>query len=76
MAPIEVSVDIARPHDEVFASVTDPSRFAEWQAGAVGGHMEDGDRPSVGSHQRSYVRAHVARLPSWHTSPTPASCSA
>jgi uncharacterized protein YndB with AHSA1/START domain len=49
MAPIEVSVDIARPHDEVFAYVTDPSRFAEWQAGVVGGHMEDGDRPSVGS---------------------------
>jgi uncharacterized protein YndB with AHSA1/START domain len=49
MAPIKVSVDIARPHDEVFAYVTDPSRFAEWQAGVVGGHMEDGDRTSVGS---------------------------
>jgi uncharacterized protein YndB with AHSA1/START domain len=49
MAPIEVSIDIARPQDEVFAYVTDPSRFAEWQAGVVGGHMEDGDATRVGS---------------------------
>jgi uncharacterized protein YndB with AHSA1/START domain len=49
MAPVEVSVDIARPQDEVFAYVTDPSRFAEWQAGVVGGHMEDGATTAVGS---------------------------
>jgi carbon monoxide dehydrogenase subunit G len=48
MAPIEVSIDVARPQDEAFAYVTDPSRFAEWQAGVVGGHM-DGDATSVGS---------------------------
>jgi carbon monoxide dehydrogenase subunit G len=49
MASIEVSVDIARPQDEVFAYVTDASRFAEWQAGVVGGYMEDGAGTTVGS---------------------------
>jgi uncharacterized protein YndB with AHSA1/START domain len=49
VAPIEVSIDIARPQDEVFAYVTDPSRFAQWQAGVVGGRMEDGEATSVGS---------------------------
>jgi uncharacterized protein YndB with AHSA1/START domain len=49
MAPIEVSVDIARPQDEVFAYVTDPARFAEWQAGVVRGYMEDGAGTGVGS---------------------------
>lgn len=41
MPPITVSVDVDRPPAEAFAYVTDPSRFAEWQAGVVGGHMED-----------------------------------
>lgn len=49
MAPIVSSIDIARPQDEVFAYVTDPSRFAEWQTGVVGGSMEGGKTPSVGS---------------------------
>jgi Polyketide cyclase / dehydrase and lipid transport len=33
----------------VFAYVTDPSRFAEWQAGVVEGSTEGGTSPSVGS---------------------------
>ena len=49
MAPIEVSIDIARPQAEVFAYVTDPSRFAEWQAGVVSGSMEDGATIAVGT---------------------------
>jgi uncharacterized protein YndB with AHSA1/START domain len=44
MAPIVTDVDIARPPGEVFAYVTDPARFGEWQAGVVSGHNEgDGD---------------------------------
>jgi uncharacterized protein YndB with AHSA1/START domain len=31
MAPIVSHIEIARPPDEVFAYVTDPSRFHEWQ---------------------------------------------
>lgn len=38
--PITVSVEVDRPQEEVFAYVTDPSRFAEWQAGVVGGHTD------------------------------------
>ena len=33
MAPLVSTIDINRPQDEVFAYVTDPSTFAEWQAG-------------------------------------------
>jgi uncharacterized protein YndB with AHSA1/START domain len=36
MDPIVTTLDIARPPDEVFAVVTDPTRFAEWQADVVG----------------------------------------
>lgn len=49
MAPIASAVDIARPPEEVFAYVTDPSRFAEWQSGVVSGHIEGHEPPSVGS---------------------------
>jgi uncharacterized protein YndB with AHSA1/START domain len=48
MAPIVSSIEIACPQDEVFAYVTDPSTFAEWQAGVVGGSMEAGKSPDVG----------------------------
>jgi uncharacterized protein YndB with AHSA1/START domain len=49
MAPIVSSIEIARAQEEVFSYVTDPSTFAEWQAGVVGGSMEGGKSPSVGS---------------------------
>jgi uncharacterized protein YndB with AHSA1/START domain len=48
MAPLVSSIEIARPQDEVFAYVTDPSTFADWQAGVVGGAIEGGSA-SVGS---------------------------
>ena len=49
MALIESGVDIARPPEDVFSYVTDPSRFGEWQSGVVSGHIE-GDGPTqVGS---------------------------
>ncbi len=49
MAPIVSSIEVARPVDEVFFYVTDPSRFSEWQEGVLGGSMEGGKSPSVGS---------------------------
>jgi uncharacterized protein YndB with AHSA1/START domain len=49
MAPLVSNIEIARPQDEVFAYVTDPSTFSEWQAGVVGGSMEGGKSPGVGS---------------------------
>jgi uncharacterized protein YndB with AHSA1/START domain len=49
MAPLVSTIDIARPQHEVFSYVTDPTTFAEWQAGVVGASIE-GDRPAgVGS---------------------------
>src|SRR5262249_22183117 len=44
MAPLSTSADIARPPTEVFAYVTDPARFVEWQHNVVGGRM-DGQGP-------------------------------
>ena len=41
MTLIVSDVDIARPPDEVFSYVTDPSRFGEWQADVVSGHIEE-----------------------------------
>ncbi len=35
MPPIVSHIEIARPPDEVFSYVTDPSRFTEWQADVV-----------------------------------------
>ncbi len=42
MAPIVTSIEIDRPPQAVFAYATDPSTFAEWQAGVVRG-CSDGD---------------------------------
>lgn len=42
------TVEIDRPPDQVFAYVTDPTRFAEWQDGVVAGRMETDGVPGVG----------------------------
>jgi uncharacterized protein YndB with AHSA1/START domain len=48
MAPITSSTEVARPAEEVFAYVTDPSTMPEWQQGCVRGHI-DGVPTRVGS---------------------------
>jgi len=48
-APIVASVEIARPQGDVFAYVTDPSKFAEWWAGVEGGSSESGTAQRVGA---------------------------
>jgi uncharacterized protein YndB with AHSA1/START domain len=45
MPPIVSHVDIARPPDEVYAYVTDPSRFPEWQHDVVRVRLQ-GDGPA------------------------------
>ena len=35
MAPIVSTIEVARPPEEVYRYVTDPSRFAEWQPDVV-----------------------------------------
>ena len=49
MTQIVADIDIARAPAEVFAYVTDPSRFGEWQAGVVSGHTEGDGAPAVGT---------------------------
>jgi uncharacterized protein YndB with AHSA1/START domain len=44
MPPIVSSFEIARPPDEVYAYVTNPSRFPEWQNDVLRVRVE-GDRP-------------------------------
>jgi uncharacterized protein YndB with AHSA1/START domain len=48
MAPISASTEVARPPEEAFAYVTDPSRFAEWQENVVEGHMAGTGPPAPG----------------------------
>jgi uncharacterized protein YndB with AHSA1/START domain len=47
--PIVSSIEIARPPDEVFSYVTDPSHFAEWQHDVVSVRIEGGGPQRVGS---------------------------
>ncbi len=49
MAPIVRTVDIDRPPEEVFAYVTDPSRFGEWQESVVRSGVEGGEPTLVGA---------------------------
>lgn len=49
MAATITTTEIDRPQAQVFAYVTDPSRFCEWQAGVVGGSMEGAGTPTLGA---------------------------
>jgi len=49
MAPIVSTIEIARPPDEVFSYVTDPTRFAEWQDDVVSVRVTEGRPPNLGS---------------------------
>ncbi len=40
MPPVTASAEVGRPAADVYAYVTDPARFAEWQQGVVSGRME------------------------------------
>lgn len=44
------SIDIDRAPARVFAYVTDPTRFHEWQEGVVSGGMKEPGSAQVGSH--------------------------
>jgi hypothetical protein len=42
MPPILATAEVNRRAEEVFVYATDPTRFHEWQAGVVSGHMDGG----------------------------------
>lgn len=46
MSTITTTIEVNRPADDVFAYVTNPTRFVEWQQGVLSGHM-DGDGPHL-----------------------------
>jgi uncharacterized protein YndB with AHSA1/START domain len=48
MGTIVTKIEVERKPDEVFAYVTDPNHFTEWQANVTGGHLEGGE-PVVGA---------------------------
>ena len=48
MSPIIATVEVDRPAADVFAYATDPTRFPEWQAGVVDGHLDQAGPPQVG----------------------------
>jgi uncharacterized protein YndB with AHSA1/START domain len=49
MPSIVHSIEIDRPPDEVFAYITDPAHFAEWQYDVLSVRLEGGRPPRVGS---------------------------
>jgi uncharacterized protein YndB with AHSA1/START domain len=49
VTPIISSVEVSHAAEEVFAYVTDPVRFAEWQVDAEGGRVEGDGPPGVGT---------------------------
>jgi len=59
MAPIVSTIEIARPPEEVFAYVTDPSRLAEWQESVVRSRPEGAGPPGVGT--RAAVTRRIGR---------------
>jgi uncharacterized protein YndB with AHSA1/START domain len=62
MAAIISGIDIARPPGEVFSYVTDPPRFAEWQAGVVSGAPAPGTRSVVTRHVGGSDRAFTSEI--------------
>jgi uncharacterized protein YndB with AHSA1/START domain len=48
MGSIVTQVEVERTADDVFAYVTDPDHFPDWQANVTGGHLEGGE-PVVGA---------------------------
>lgn len=49
MSPIITTAEVDRPAADVFAYATDPTRFREWQAGVIDGHMDQPGPPQVGA---------------------------
>jgi len=49
MSPITASTEVDRSAADVFAYVTDPTRFCEWQKGVVEGHMDERSTSGAGA---------------------------
>lgn len=49
MTALTSTIEIARPAEEVFAYVTDPTHFPEWQGDVVRVEVKGGYHPAVGA---------------------------
>jgi|SRR4051794_39535694 uncharacterized membrane protein len=58
------SIDIDRPAEQVYAYVTDPTQFHEWQEGVVSGGLKEPGPAEVGSHCQMVRRIGGADRPS------------
>lgn len=56
MAPIVTTIDVDRPAPDVFAYVTDPTRFSRWQKGVIDGRLDSTHPPAVGATCRTTRR--------------------
>ena len=56
MANADVSVTIARPVEDVFAVLTDPTLAPRWAANAIKGELLTPGPPGVGSRRRAVVK--------------------
>jgi hypothetical protein len=63
MAPITTTTEVARSPHGVFAYVTDPCRFVEWQENVVSGHMDGAGPHGVGARCLTTRRTGFAERP-------------
>lgn len=63
MATISETIEVDRPPETVFAYVTDPARFGEWQENVTGGHLDADGPPAVGDTCRTVRRIGFAQRP-------------
>jgi uncharacterized protein YndB with AHSA1/START domain len=63
MPAITTSIEVARPPETVFAYVTDPTRFGEWQENVLAGHMDGSAPHGVGARCVTTRRIGFAERP-------------
>jgi uncharacterized protein YndB with AHSA1/START domain len=57
------TIEVGRPPEEVFAYVTDPGRFMEWQHGVLSGHLDDDLPQAPGSRCVTVRKVGFAQRP-------------
>jgi hypothetical protein len=63
MAAITCATEVARRPEDVFAYVTDPTRFVEWQENVLSGQMADDGPHAVGDRCLTTRRIGLAERP-------------
>jgi uncharacterized protein YndB with AHSA1/START domain len=61
MASTDVGVTIARPVEDVFTVLTDPTLSPKWAANAISGELLTDGPPRVGSRRRAVVKGMFGR---------------